>query len=150
MLQNFNDYVKRTSKFAIYPKEHANEYLKLGLISEFGEVCGKLKKQIRGDEITQSDIDSEIGDVLWYLAQIIYHSEVTNIDIPNYYCVVYLEEVLDAMGEIEIQNTERIPTILSWLKNQSPIPLLYIAQDNIDKLEKRLTENKIKGSGDNR
>jgi len=37
-------------------------------VSEAGEVAGKVKKQIRDG--TESNIASEIGDVLWYCAML--------------------------------------------------------------------------------
>ena len=43
-------------------------YLVLGLTSEAGEVAGKAKKLIRDG--TESDLASEIGDVLWYCAML--------------------------------------------------------------------------------
>ena len=60
--------IKRKAKAtAIYPKKDALPYL-FGLGSEAGEVSGKVKKLIRDG--TQSDVASEIGDVLWYCAML--------------------------------------------------------------------------------
>ena len=53
---------------AIYPKKDALAYLALGLVSEAGEVAGKVKKKIRDG--TDHDVASEIGDVLWYCAML--------------------------------------------------------------------------------
>lgn len=68
---HMNDYQERTSSTAIYPKEKALEYLALGLVSEAGEVAGKVKKFIRGDYdvLPREDLEKELGDVLWYIAQ---------------------------------------------------------------------------------
>lgn len=70
---NFNEYQEMTKQTAKYPPEKALEYLALGVASEAGEVAGKVKKIIRDggsmDE-KREDIMSEIGDVLWYVAQI--------------------------------------------------------------------------------
>ena len=55
--------------------DHAILYPTLGLTSEAGEVAGKVKKIFRdkggviGEE-DRADLKSELGDVLWYLAQI--------------------------------------------------------------------------------
>ena len=71
----FNEYQVRTSWTAIYPKEKALEYLALGLVSEAGEVAGKIKKLIRDNDSQISPeivngLRSELGDVLWYVAQL--------------------------------------------------------------------------------
>ena len=55
--------------------DHAIVYPTLGLTNEAGEVAGKIKKIFRdkGGVIGQEDraaLKSELGDVLWYLAQI--------------------------------------------------------------------------------
>jgi len=63
-----HEYQEKCRTTAIYPKKDAIAYLSLGLVSEAGEVAGKVKKQIRDG--TQSNIASEIGDVLWYCAML--------------------------------------------------------------------------------
>lgn len=77
-----NDYQKKASLTAQYPKDKALEYLCLGLCSEAGEVAGKLKKIIRDNNSVLSEdkkfeIVSELGDVLWYLAQL-----ASTLDVP--------------------------------------------------------------------
>lgn len=64
-----SDYQKQTKTTAQYPKDKALEYLGLGLASEAGEVCGVLKKHIRDGKSLEL-LESELGDVLWYVAQI--------------------------------------------------------------------------------
>ena len=63
-----NEYQEKCKATAIYPKKDALAYLSLGLVSEAGEVAGKVKKQIRDGTI--SNVASEIGDVLWYCAML--------------------------------------------------------------------------------
>ena len=58
---------------AIYPREQAIIYPTLGLTGEAGEVANKVKKIIRdgsnkNDDRMVSEIKSEIGDCLWYIA----------------------------------------------------------------------------------
>lgn len=72
---DFVNYQWRTSQTAIYPSEKALEYLSLGLVSEAGEVAGKVKKIIRDhNSVLTSDMKdsliAEIGDVMWYIAQL--------------------------------------------------------------------------------
>ena len=63
-----HEYQEKCRTTAINPKKDAIAYLSLGLVSEAGEVAGKVKKQIRDG--TESNIASEIGDVLWYCAML--------------------------------------------------------------------------------
>lgn len=72
---DFANYQFRSSLTAVYPKEQALEYLTLGLVSEAGEVAGKVKKLIRdhGSQLTEEHnemLQAEIGDVLWYIAEL--------------------------------------------------------------------------------
>jgi len=68
-----NDYQIQANETAIYPK--GLNYPILGLAGEAGEICNKYKKIIRdkGGEVDVNDLDQlakELGDVLWYVAQI--------------------------------------------------------------------------------
>jgi len=63
-----DEYQRKAGETAIYPKKDALPYLSLGLVSEAGEVAGKIKKLIR--DKTKSDVASEVGDVLWYCAML--------------------------------------------------------------------------------
>ena len=73
-----DQYQDRTADTAVYPKEMALIYLSLGLPSEAGEVADQLKKAIRDDgsdgvalrEEREEAILDELGDVLWYVAQL--------------------------------------------------------------------------------
>ena len=72
---SFDIYQEKTGETAMYPPDKALEYLTLGLCSEAGEVAGKLKKIIRDhdgviDEDAAYKLSLEIGDVLWYVAQL--------------------------------------------------------------------------------
>jgi NTP pyrophosphatase (non-canonical NTP hydrolase) len=73
---NLDDYQKKSRKTAVYPNAGSDfVYVTMGLASEAGEVAGKLKKVIRDkggvvDQETKEDIKKELGDVLWYVAQL--------------------------------------------------------------------------------
>jgi NTP pyrophosphatase (non-canonical NTP hydrolase) len=71
---NFKEYQEIAHSTAVYNDDDAVVYTILGLANEAGEVAGKLKKYIRGDELPpgpswQDVIGDELGDVLWYLAE---------------------------------------------------------------------------------
>jgi NTP pyrophosphatase (non-canonical NTP hydrolase) len=73
---NFNDYQTKSRKTAGYPAiGHPVIYPALGLVNEAGEVAGKIKKIFRDHEgrisnETREALKAELGDVLWYLAQV--------------------------------------------------------------------------------
>ena len=73
---NFTVYQKRARKTAVYPNLGNNfVYPTLGLTGEAGEVAEKIKKAIRDkngliDKNTRRELKKELGDVLWYLANL--------------------------------------------------------------------------------
>jgi NTP pyrophosphatase (non-canonical NTP hydrolase) len=70
------DYQERSRQTAVYPNAGANlVYPALGLCGEAGEVAEKIKKAIRDDggiltPERRAALAGELGDVLWYLAQL--------------------------------------------------------------------------------
>ena len=69
---DFSTYQKAAHKTAVYPKSVGFTYTIYGLVSEVGELAGKLKKRLRGDAQSNFEeaIEKEIGDILWYLSEI--------------------------------------------------------------------------------
>ena len=80
---NFNDYQQKSRATAQYPAiGHAVIYPALGLVNEAGEVAGKIKKIFRDKqgvigEVEREALKAELGDVLWYIAQV-----ATELDLP--------------------------------------------------------------------
>jgi NTP pyrophosphatase (non-canonical NTP hydrolase) len=72
----FSDYQERSRATAVYPGAGDNlTYPALGLCGEAGECAEKVKKAIRDDGGVLSDerraaLAAELGDVLWYVAQL--------------------------------------------------------------------------------
>lgn len=87
---NFSDYQTKSRETAQYPSiGHPVIYPTLGLVNEAGEVAGKIKKIFRDkngqiNEESRTALKAELGDVLWYIAQV-----CTELDI-------LLEEVAEA------------------------------------------------------
>ncbi|MCL4531194.1 MAG: nucleoside triphosphate pyrophosphohydrolase family protein [Chloroflexi bacterium] len=73
---NFTEYQTKSRATAKYPViGHGVIYPTLGLTNEAGEVAGKIKKVFRDKDGVISDetreaLKAELGDVLWYLAQV--------------------------------------------------------------------------------
>ena len=73
---DFQEYQSRSRQTARYPQVGANPiYPTLGLCGEAGEVADKVKKVIRDreghfDAAVRDDLRLELGDVLWYVAQL--------------------------------------------------------------------------------
>jgi NTP pyrophosphatase (non-canonical NTP hydrolase) len=75
-IEDFNTYQRESRKtWGYISMEHAIVYPTMGLVNEAGEVAGKVKKifRDRNGDISEADrqaLKQELGDVLWYLAQI--------------------------------------------------------------------------------
>lgn len=86
----FEEYQTKSRKTAIYPDLGSNiSYPTLGLANEAGEVAGKVKKVFRDNAgvVSQEQRDaiaSEIGDVLWYCAQLATELDTSLADIASH------------------------------------------------------------------
>ena len=82
-METFNAYQRESRKtWNLVAVDHPIVYPTLGLANEAGEVAGKIKKIFRdkGGKITEEDreaLKQELGDVLWYLAQICTELDLT-------------------------------------------------------------------------
>jgi NTP pyrophosphatase (non-canonical NTP hydrolase) len=71
----FSEYQRSSRRTAEYPREAWLSYPALGLAGEAGEVAEHAKKAIRDDAGRVTDerraaMAKELGDVLWYAAQL--------------------------------------------------------------------------------
>ncbi len=84
----FNDYQKKALETALHGEKYKIIYPALGLGNEAGEVLGKIKKWLRGDDgpdgkmsdERKAALKDEMGDVLWYLAVL---ARDLNIDLGD-------------------------------------------------------------------
>jgi NTP pyrophosphatase (non-canonical NTP hydrolase) len=89
-IESINDYQKKSRKtWSLIKTDHPIVYPTLGLANEAGEVAGKIKKIFRDrqGEISEEDRQSlkgELGDVLWYLAQICTELDLTLEEVAEY------------------------------------------------------------------
>lgn len=72
---DFNEYQQLAVSTAIYPADNGLVYTTLGLTGEAGEVAEKVKKILRDkdghvDHKANYELASELGDVLWYAANL--------------------------------------------------------------------------------
>ena len=70
-----SEYLSLTNETAIYPEAGSGSnlelyYLSLGLVSEAGEVAGKVKKLIRDGKLDVGNLAYELGDCFWYLVRL--------------------------------------------------------------------------------
>jgi len=85
----FQEYQEESRKTAIYPNKDNNFiYPTLGLAGEAGEVAEKIKKVLRDGNGIVSDekreeITKELGDVLWYVANLAKELKVSLEDVAQ-------------------------------------------------------------------
>ncbi len=101
---NFTEYQQKSRATAKYPIiGHGVIYPTLGLTNEAGEVSGKIKKVFRDkngivSEETRQAIKAELGDVLWYLAQVATELNLSLDEIAEYNIAKLLDR--QARGKI--------------------------------------------------
>src|ERR1043165_1535803 len=87
---DFNEYQIKSRATAKYPAiGHAVIYPTLGLVNEAGEVAGKIKKIFRDksgeiNEETREALKAELGDVLWYVAQVATELQLSLDEVAEY------------------------------------------------------------------
>lgn len=82
----FSSYQKEARKTAIYHEKGGHSYPYLGLAGEVGEVCEKRKKFMRDSSDLSEFKDAltkELGDVLWYVANIAADMEISLEEIAK-------------------------------------------------------------------
>src|SRR5258706_9370786 len=114
---NFNDYQTKSRLTAKYPAiGHAVIYPTLGLVNEAGEVAGKIKKVFRDkdgeiSEETRSALKAELGDVLWYMAQVATELGLTFDEIAEYNIAKLMDRL--ERGKIKGDGDNRYPYVVA-------------------------------------
>lgn len=87
---DFTTYQAKSRRTAKYPAiGHPVIYPTLGLANEAGEVAGKVKKIFRDKggvigEAEREALKGELGDVLWYLAQVCTELEISLDEVAEH------------------------------------------------------------------
>jgi NTP pyrophosphatase (non-canonical NTP hydrolase) len=102
---DFQEYQEKSRQTAVYPNIGAGfVYPTLGMVGEAGEVAEKIKKIFRDENgiVTNEkkiEIAKELGDVLWYIAQIATELEIKLDDIA----VGNIQKLIDRMERNKLQ-----------------------------------------------
>ena len=182
-MHNFKDYFFNkymADAFSTCTPESDNiKYLRKGLKGEVGELYGALKKVYRESDCNSSLsqkihdlIVGELGDVMWYIANII--RKTARVDIINSYYIPdtpiskyktsssgdladYLESVTDRMQKAAIEydefpriNTHEILDGICIFCANIGVSITDIMKSNTQKLFKRKENGTLCGSGDYR
>lgn len=151
-------------RFAKYPTASAVQYCILGALGEAGEIANKVKKILRDDagiltEERKTDLISEAGDVLWYLARLASHSkfdfgthtpeatDAVNIFESSIELCDCVNTLSSSRARWDFTDTLDALTTMAWLLGTD---LQGLADANIDKLDSRANRGVISGSGDAR
>jgi NTP pyrophosphatase (non-canonical NTP hydrolase) len=84
----FDDYQKAAVATAIYPEDLKLIYPAIGLAGETGEVMEHIKKTIRDNDRQLTEdrrhaLAKELGDVLWYMANLAQDAGLSLADIAR-------------------------------------------------------------------
>ena len=145
-LQAYQDFLVEYSDTYRLPGSIATQTVRLGLMRESGEAIEWIKKSLRDGTPDITVLKAELGDVLAYL--FLSMKDVGIYVRPHLHCTRELYSTI-LMWEKTMQARCALVAILR-------IAFLYgikfedIIQYNWDKLSKRLTEGKQRGSGNNR
>ena len=164
----FEEYQTKAESFKT-PSANNLEYLTLGLVGELGEAAGKLAKKIRDDKFDKEAFAQELGDILWFLANLTPHykgltwesvEKIAGTAEDNYAGKKPVEIFL--LFSERVAATAYFSKFLKWhnfaitLYGLSCVAAKYgytleqLAELNIAKLSSRKARGVIQGNGDER
>lgn len=169
-IMRMRQYQHRARITAIYPQNAVIAYPALGLVGELSELSTKISESADKEEIAK-----EIGDVLWYCANLCcdlekFLSDATGMDTDfDHVGKCYRPPTLEDLGRLsenckklvrDGMKEEKVAAVLGTIAyilrylNAMAIAigtsLNLIAHQNIDKLESRKERGVLQGDGDNR
>ena len=154
-LENYTEHCLKT-----WGGDNQEERAILGVLGEMGEICEVEKKFLRGDfDKTERNkrMLKEIGDVMYYLAIMIYLGNKT-ADQPFDFKTKILNDMRVAAESVScdiftvLYNYEYADPTISALAVMQILGFTIeeVLQANIDKLRSRAKRNQIQGDGDER
>lgn len=157
-----NEYQSKAWSFAL-PQARNEQYLRLGLLSEIGEIAALFKRKIRdgADPNFRDKLRDEIGDCLWYAVGLV---SLINFKIEDY--AASWQSITKAGCDTHRANVASLARSLScgWLIDvcfgvihriapickEYDLTLEECAEANIAKLADRKDRGVINGKGDER
>ena len=162
----FEEYQKEAVSYRVGTADN-EEYLALGLIEEVGEAAGKLAKRRRDGVWDEKAFIKELGDILWFVANLAdYHDDAdihealkdcfayTKLDIKqDYNDMRYLAQFAVLVATDDTDDYALYESTVIWLEsiaNAFGYTLEQVAEINLAKLRDRQARGQIHGNGDER
>lgn len=149
----FEEYQREAVKFRT-PESDSEEYLRLGLISEIGEVAGKLAKGIRDGNFDEKAFIKELGDVIWFVANL-HDKRKLSIEISGIPCFIAKKddiEIIQSMSTFS-EFKSRLDFVVDCVRElarRRGYTLETLMEINLAKLRDRQYRGVICGNGDER
>lgn len=141
----------------------SEDYLKLGISEEYGEIIGKVKRYCRGDyqkDLFRDNIKKELGDLTYYVA--VLEQRTNNIKELREPKNKHLKDNLHNLTALNAnifnaKNPRHLTLALHSMMNTITdlawnfgLTMDEVMNSNVEKIKNRFIRNKIKGSGDER
>jgi NTP pyrophosphatase (non-canonical NTP hydrolase) len=154
-LELYDNYISQVME--TWTGENQFKRARLGLIEETGEILGKYKKRLRGDNVSDLELKKELGDAIYY-CRILQKLIGENIDYEILELSYNLFEYSILDNHILFLNLAKCSTgrVVQYLATyfllikRLGFDFAEILEINRQKLQSRKKRGKIKGSGDNR
>ncbi len=129
------------------PECFTEAYLHYGLISEIGELAGKLAKQIRGDDVPGEAIMGELGDIAW---MIVVRAELKDESLEQVRGLAWSRVPIEELLRCVLDESESSAMLVGWIRICQGLEydVDKVLEYNIKKLSSRQKRGEIQGDGD--
>ncbi len=138
--ERFVEYMEFTNTTAVYPGDTlGEEYVSLGVINEIGELAGKVKKMIRGDNPKHTldcsswrlELAKELGDVCWYYARIL-KQDIENGFYADHGSPLNVEELFNTVLLQTSEELNRTPSDVGLSRDTRALMDAVLSLDNTE------------------